>query len=71
MRGLSNAEMQLINALKDLHRQWDDTATNWHDKARADFNADYIEDVTPPVKAAINAMMEINRMLSQAVQECS
>jgi hypothetical protein len=71
MKGLSHSEVQLINAMRDLHRDWDWTATNWHDKARADFEKEYILALEAPLRGAINAISEINRMLRKAIQDCS
>ena len=71
MHGLNSSDRLVINALKDLQRQWEETAAQWRDQARADFEKDYIQDLQPLAKSAIAAMGEIDRMLKQAMQECS
>ncbi len=71
MKGLSRSEIQLINAMKDMQRNWEATAASWNDQARVDFENEFIQELLPSVKGAVNAITEINRLLSQAIQECS
>ena len=71
MHALSNSDRQLINALKEMHRQWEETASSWRDQARADFDKEFIQELGPVAKASIAAIGEIDRLLKQAIQECS
>jgi uncharacterized protein YukE len=71
MRGMSNSDRQVISALKDFQRQWEETSALWHDQARADFEKEYIQELLPAAKTAVAAMGELDRLLKQAIQDCS
>lgn len=71
MHRLSHSEVLLSGSVKDMQRSWQETASGWRDKARAEFERDYIDEIVPAIKAAINAMNEINQLLGRAIKECS
>lgn len=71
MRSPSGSDRQLINALKELLRHWEETSSSWRDQARAGFEKEYIQELVPVAHAALSAMGEINRLLQQAIHECS
>jgi len=65
----SNAAI-LSKALRDLLTRWELTQTAWRDQARSDFEAEYIEELKPAVKAALDAMGSISEFLERARREC-
>ncbi len=71
MRGLSHSDRQLISAMKDLERDWEQTASEWRDQARAEFQKEFMDDLVPSVRGAVNGITELNRILMQAIKECS
>lgn len=71
MSRLSHSELILTAAFKDLQRSWADTAAGWHDKARAEFEAQNLRELLMATKTAADAMGEISRLLEQASRECS
>jgi hypothetical protein len=60
----------LSKAMRDLLTRWERTETAWRDQARSDFEAEYIEELKPTVKAALDAMGSISDLLDQARREC-
>ncbi|MCW8130073.1 MAG: hypothetical protein KIS92_06970 [Planctomycetota bacterium] len=70
MRGIGSSDRQLINALGELQRQWEETASTWRDQARADFEKEFIQDLFPMGRAAVASIGEIDRLLKQCIQEC-
>ncbi len=71
MHALSNSDRQIITALKDLQRQWEEASSSWRDQARTDFEKEFIEELMPVAKASIAAIGEIDRLLKQAIHEGS
>jgi len=67
---LSHSEVLLSAAVRDLQRGWQETSSSWRDRARAEFEKEYIDEILPAVKAALGAMNEVNRLLGQAIKEC-
>jgi hypothetical protein len=71
MHALSHSEILLGKAAKDLKTNWATATASWQDQARQEFEKTCIDELLPAVKSAINAMNEVNRLLEQAVRECS
>ena len=67
----SNAEAILARALSDMLKSWDQTAWVWRDRAREDFQKQYIEELKPPIKAAIKTMSAVSELLRKTIRECS
>jgi hypothetical protein len=67
----SGAEAILARALSDLLRSWERTTWAWRDRARAEFEKGYIEQLKPSVRAAQSAMAAVSELLKQVVRECS
>ena len=61
----------LSKALHDLMVYWESTETVWRDKARADFERDHIESLVPAVRAATNAIQDVENALRRIRKECS
>jgi hypothetical protein len=60
----------LSKAMRDLVTRWEQTQMAWRDQARSDFEAEYIEELKPTVKAALDAMGSISEFLDRARREC-
>lgn len=71
MLKLSDSDVILSIAMKDMLKKWDKTASAWRDQARAEFEKDYINELRPAAKAAFNAMKRISGFLTQVRRECS
>jgi len=71
MPRLSHSEVILSGALRDLRRSWQETSSSWRDKARADFEKEYIDELLPALSGAMSSINEVNRLLQQAISECS
>ena len=68
---LSDSEALVSRAVDDLGSNWERTAWGWHDKARADFERDYLDELRTVAKGARGAMKSIDEVLRQAIRECS
>jgi hypothetical protein len=61
----------LSGALKELNMYWERTSASWHDAARGEFRKEYIEELAMSIRAAANAMDQIEALLHQVRRECS
>ncbi|MHC4915356.1 MAG: hypothetical protein ACYTGB_07670 [Planctomycetota bacterium] len=68
---LGRGEETLTRAMKDLNLGWEVTGQAWKDKARRDFQGQYVDVFVPAVKAAISAMKKTAELLGEAIRECS
>ena len=64
-------ETVITKALHELETSWVITSAQWNDKARTDFDKNFIEPLLPQVKRAADAMAQISRLLRKAVNKCS
>ena len=71
MPQVSHGDILLSKAVHELEINWEITAHNWKDKARADFEKKYIDTLVPEVRRAADAITQINRLLHKAIHECS
>ncbi len=69
--GLSRSELRLGHAFKEMSRQWSETAPYWRDNARKAFEKEYVDELFVAARGAVGSMAEIQRFLSQVIQECS
>jgi hypothetical protein len=69
--GVGDNEGQLANAIDQLNKRWDATGSSWRDKARDDFEQEYIEEIRRVTKVAQSGMRNINDLLRQVIRECS
>ena len=61
----------LIKALKDLLNHWESTEGAWRDKARVDFDKEFLQEFVPAVRAASNAAQQIEILLEKVRHEAS
>lgn len=61
----------LAKALNDLLKHWEQTASAWKDRAREDFDKDFIRELAPAVRAASGAIQDIEQLLQTVKKECS
>lgn len=71
MPSLSNADRQLLDALRDLERVWSHAGDTWRDDARREFADEFIEPFGPAIRGAVGAIGEVNALLRQAIRDCS
>ena len=67
---LSDSQSLLKKAVKDLDGQWAHAGSAWNDKAREEFEKNYIEELRV---AALNAglgMNNIDQLLRKVINEC-
>jgi len=69
--GLSRSELRLGHAVKEMGRQWAETAPYWRDKARKAFEKEYMDELLLTGRGAVSSMAEIQRFLAQVISECS
>jgi uncharacterized protein YukE len=68
---LSDSEAILSKALEDLGHSWTKTASGWRDKAREDFQKEYLDEFDRAGRAAKQSMRGISELLKKAVRDCS
>ncbi len=68
---LNRADLPFGHALKDVTRQWAESAPYWKDQARAAFQKEFINELFLSARGALSAMSEVQRSLGQMVRECS
>jgi hypothetical protein len=66
----SDSEALLAKAMEDLNLHWQSSAGAWNDKARKDFEKQYLEELRMTVKRAQQAMRNINTLLRQVARDC-
>ena len=70
MKGLSDAGALLAKSIKEIQTSWDITGSLWHDQARADFEANHLDDLVRQARAAAGAMDQIAALLREAIIRC-
>ncbi len=70
MRGVSANGAILGAAMKDLREHWERSSMSWRDRARAEFEKNFIDQLVPSVRAASNAVQQIEELLRQVQREC-
>ena len=68
---LGDSEDALAQAFGDLNKHWDRTGGVWRDKAREDFQKEYLDELNTVGKAAAQSLHAARELLKQAIQECS
>jgi hypothetical protein len=66
-----DSEATLAKAMDDLDQHWMSSAGGWNDKARVEFEKEYLEELRASCKRAQHAMRNVNQLLRQVVRECS
>ncbi|MEN8150050.1 MAG: hypothetical protein ABFS86_09515 [Planctomycetota bacterium] len=70
MPRINQGELILQGALDDLKRDWQIAAAGWHDKAREDFQREFMDEFLPAGGAAVRAMTELTLLMRRVVREC-
>ena len=70
MPGLSHSEAVLAKAGRELRLAWEATASHWRDRARAELERKYIDELLPAAKSAARAVERVNGILREAIGEC-
>ena len=60
----------LVQAVKDLSFDWEQTKTYWHDVKSQQFERDYLEQVADYVTRARAAMEEIDVLVRKVRSDC-
>ena len=68
--GLNHAEVGFSDTLKELSRHWGETSSFWRDEARTAFQKAFVNDLLASGRAALKAMVEIQKLLGQIIREC-
>lgn len=71
MRLTSASDAQLVSAVNDLLRDWAVAGEEWRDQARAEFEKEYVEELSPAVRRAVGDIRELKQVLRRAIQECT
>jgi len=66
----TDPESLLALALEHLSRQWLSTASGWNDKARLEFEKEYVDEFRMAVKRSGHAMRNVTALLRQIRKEC-
>ena len=69
MKGTGGNGAILGKAMKDLRGHWEATGRSWRDKARADFDKDFIQEIVPMALLASNAVQQIEELLRKVQRE--
>jgi hypothetical protein len=67
----SGSKEILAGALNDLNKKWQNTGSAWRDKARSEFEKDYLDEIQMTVKNSQAAMAAIDELLRQVMRDCS
>ena len=60
----------LIQAVKDLNNEWQETKTYWHDVKSQEFERKYLEDLPGHVARATAVMEELDVLLRKVRSDC-
>ena len=71
MPRISQAEQMLMGALGDLEKDWNIAGAAWHDKARRNFETDFLEELQVAGRQGANAIQELSVLMRRVVRECS
>lgn len=61
----------LMGALREFQAYWERTRSVWKDAARENFERECILDVAEAVRAASNAIAQIEALLRQIRRDCA
>jgi hypothetical protein len=71
MPRISHPESMLTTVLNDLLRDWDIAKSDWRDRAREQFEKEFIEEFVRAGRASVRGMQELTLLLRRVVRECS
>jgi hypothetical protein len=61
----------LSQATRILNLEWEKAKTHWRDRKSEEFEHTYLEDLSPQITAATNAMEEIELLLKRVRNDCA
>ena len=61
---------QLTVLTKDLLRCWEDTQHFWQDQKAEDFERDYLRELEPSVRRAVDAMEKLEAIFAKVRRDC-
>ena len=60
----------LVQAMKDIKRQWEETTSHWRDVKSLEFERKYLEDMPDHIARAVGVMQEIDELLKRVRSDC-
>ena len=60
----------LMQALKNLTNEWQETQSSWHDSKSQEFERNYLDPLPCLVASAITVMGEIDLLLKKIRSDC-
>ena len=67
---LSDSQSLLKKAVKDIEAQWAHAGSAWNDKAREEFEKQYLEELRVAALNAGHGMNNIDQLLRRVLNEC-
>jgi hypothetical protein len=67
---LDTGRYQLYSTFKTLHAHWDQTALQWNDVVRHDFEETFWQQLEPRVNQTLAAIDRLGQIMARAKQEC-
>ena len=61
---------QLVQAMKELSVEWDQTRAYWHDVKSLEFEEKFLAELPHHIKRAADAMEEIDAVLRKVRNDC-
>lgn len=61
---------QLAVLTKDLLRRWEETREFWQDPKAEDFERDYLKELEPSVRRAVDAMEKLEAIFTKVRRDC-
>lgn len=55
---------------KDLLRRWEETRQFWQDRKAEDFERDYLRELEPSVRRAVDAMEKLEVIFAKVRRDC-
>ncbi len=60
----------LVQAMKDISREWEETTNAWRDVKSAEFGRKYLEELPDHIARAVGVMQEIDVLLNKVRSDC-
>lgn len=65
-----DAAAMLMQAMKDLNLEWEETKIKWLDSKAAEFEQEYLAKLPHELSKACEAMKEIDKLLNKVRSDC-
>ena len=66
----SGSKSMLLDATRQIQARWADTRTKWRDQKAADFEDQYLANLTTDVHHALRVIDELDKLLQKIRSEC-